>query len=187
MQKSELRKIYLEKRATLSKEDIESLSLKIANKCLELPIWNYSNYHIFLSITEKCEINTDYLLHILQGKDKNIIVPKTNFNDGTLIHFLLTDNTTIKTNKWGIPEPEDGIPFPEEKIDVVFVPLLAFDKKGHRVGYGKGFYDRFLSNCGPDTIKIGLSLFEAEEGTIQLDLKDIPLNFCVTPDLVYHF
>src|SRR5690606_31403058 len=141
-------------------DEVESKSLEIANKCLELPIWQHSNYHIFLSITEKGEINTEYLLHILQGKDKNIVVPKTNFKTQTLSHFLLTDNTIIKKNKWGIPEPEDGIPFPEEKIDVVFVPLLAFDKKGNRVGYGKGFYDRFLKLCKPDVIKIGLSLFD---------------------------
>lgn len=187
MQKSDLRKIYLDKRAALSPDEIESLSLQIANNCLELPIWQHSNYHIFLSITEKGEINTDYLLHILQGKDKNIIVPKTNFKDEILSHFLLTDNTIIKKNKWGIPEPEDGIPFPEEKIEVVFVPLLAFDKKGNRVGYGKGFYDRFLKLCRPDVIKIGLSLFGAEDENISVGDYDIPLNFCVSPNKLYHF
>lgn len=187
MHKSELRQKYLAERTYFSKDEIDKLSLEIANKCLELPIWHYSNYHIFLSIAEKGEINTDFLLHILQGKDKNIAVPKTNLTAGTLLHFLLTDNTVIKANKWGIPEPEDGIPFPEEKIEVVFVPLLAFDKKGNRVGYGKGFYDRFLSNCRPETLKIGLSLFEAEEETIPVDATDIPLNFCVTPKKIYAF
>jgi 5-formyltetrahydrofolate cyclo-ligase len=187
MRKSELRQIYLDKRTTLSEDEIETLSLKIANKCLQLPIWQKLNYHIFLSITEKGEVNTEYLLHILQGKDKNIVVPKTNFEEKTLSHFLLMDNTVIKKNKWDIPEPEDGIPFQEEKIDVVFVPLLTFDKKGNRVGYGKGFYDRFLKLCRPEVIKIGLSLFEAEGGNISNDDYDIPLNFCVTPDKVYHF
>lgn len=187
MQKSELRQKYLDKRARLSQDEIDKLSLEIANKCLELPIWHYSNYHIFLSIAEKGEINTDFLLHILQGKDKNIAVPKTNFKAGTLSHFLLTDNTIIKPNKWGIPEPEDAIPFPKEKIEVVFVPLLAFDKKGNRVGYGKGFYDRFLSNCHPETLKIGLSLFEVEEELIATEITDIPLNFCVTPKKIYAF
>lgn len=187
MQKSELRKTYLAKRAALSQNEIDKLSLEVANQCLQLPIWNHSNYHIFLSITEKGEINTDFLLHILQGKDKNIVVPKTNFSQETLSHFLLTDNTVIKPNKWGIPEPEDGIPFPEEKIEVVFVPLLAFDKKGNRVGYGKGFYDRFLSNCRPKTLKIGLSLFEVEEQLIATEITDIPLNFCVTAKKIYSF
>lgn len=187
VQKPELRIKYLSKRATLSSDEIDSLSLEIANQSLQVPIWNYSNFHIFLSITEKGEINTEYLLHILQGKDKNIIVPKTDFESQSLSHFLLTDNTKIKKNKWGIPEPEDGIPFPENKIDVVFVPLLAFDKKGHRVGYGKGFYDRFLSLCKPDVIKIGLTFFEVEDFDINADLTDVALNYCITPKALYRF
>jgi len=187
MEKTLLRKEYLQKRKSLSENEIESLSLEIANKCLQLPIWDFKNVHVFLSILEKGEINTDYLLHILQGKDKNIIVPKTDFKNQSLCHFLLTDNTLIKKNKWGIPEPEDGIPFPENKIDVVFVPLLAFDKKGNRVGYGKGFYDRFLSKCRPEIIKIGLSLFEAEEDLIETHIADVPLNYCITPKNIYNF
>ena len=61
-----------------------------------------------------------------------------------MTHFLLTDNTKIKKNQYNIPEPINGLEVPTKKIDVVFVPLLAFDKKGNRVGYGKGFYDKFL-------------------------------------------
>jgi 5-formyltetrahydrofolate cyclo-ligase len=70
---------------------------------------------------------------------------------------------------------------------VVFVPLLAFDKKGHRVGYGKGFYDRFLSDCKPETIKIGLSFFEAEESISAILPSDIRLDFCVTPTEIIVF
>ncbi len=187
MEKKLLRKKYSQKRADLSENERESLSMEIANKCLELPIWNYSNYHIFLSIPEKGEINTEYLLHILQGKDKNSIIPKTDSKTQTLSHYLLTDNTIIKKNNWGIPEPVDGIPFPIEKIEIVFVPLLAFDRKGNRVGYGKGFYDKFLSQCKETTIKIGLSFFEAEENEIPAELTDIPLSFCITPNKIYRF
>jgi len=187
MQKAELRNKYLNKRTTLSPDEIDSLSLEIANQSLQLPIWNYSNFHIFLSITEKGEINTDYLLHILQGKDKNIAVPKTNTKTNTLDHFLLTDNTVIEKNNWGIPEPVDGFPISEDKIEVVFIPLLAFDKIGNRIGYGKGFYDRFLSKCRPETVKIGLSLFEAEEVLFETHINDIPLNYCITPTNIYRF
>jgi 5-formyltetrahydrofolate cyclo-ligase len=76
---------------------------------------------------------------------------------------------------------------PATKIDVVFVPLLAFDKKGHRVGYGKGFYDKFLSECKPETIKIGLSFFEPEELISDVFEDDVTLNYCVTPNGVYAF
>ena len=99
----------------------------------------------------------------------------------------MTDNTKIKKNEYNIPEPVDGIEVPSTKIDVVFVPLLAFDKKGHRVGYGKGFYDKFLSECKPDAIKIGLSFFEPEELITDVFESDVKLDYCVTPNSIHAF
>ncbi|WP_378179635.1 5-formyltetrahydrofolate cyclo-ligase [Aquimarina sp. SS2-1] len=185
--KANLRKKYKKLRAELSDEAIEDLSVVIANNLLKLPIWEKSFYHIFLSIQEQKEINTEYILHILQGKDKNIVVSKSNFENNTLTNVLLTDNTKFEVNSWGIPEPVDGIPIPEDKIEVVFVPLLAFDEDGNRVGYGKGFYDKFLSKCNPGTIKIGLSFFTAEEKIMGIFSTDINLDYCVTPSKFYTF
>lgn len=159
----------------------------IANKLLPLDIWKYDFYHVFLSITEKKEIDTEPILHILQGKDKNIVLSKSNFTTRKMDNYLLTDTSVIKKNKWNIPEPVDGLEVPNSKIDVVFVPLLAFDTLGHRVGYGKGFYDIFLANCKPDVLKIGLSLFEAEKEIPGVLMSDIPMDFCVTPHNVYEF
>ena len=104
-----------------------------------------------------------------------------------MINYLLTDNTVIKKSAWGIPEPVDGIEIDDRKIDVVFVPLLAFDKQGNRVGYGKGFYDNFLANCKPETLKIGLSFFEAENEILGIYEGDIKLDYCVTPKRIYKF
>ena len=73
-----------------------------------------------------------------------------------------------------------------KKIDVVFVPLLAFDLEGNRVGYGKGYYDRFLKNCTSECIKIGVSFFPPEK-KINNDTLDVNLNYCVTPDKIYSF
>ena len=145
MTKKELRKTYKAHRKDLSENQIEDLSLAISNQLLTLPIWNYSFYHIFLAIEEQKEVNTDYILNILSGKDKNILISKSDFNTGNMTHFLLTDNTVIKKNEYNIPEPVEGIEISNDKIEVVFIPLLAFDKKGNRVGYGKGFYDRFFN------------------------------------------
>lgn len=86
-----------------------------------------------------------------------------------------------------MPEPLDGIEISPLKIDVVFIPLLAFDKKGNRIGYGKGFYDQFLSDCKADVIKIGLSFFEAEEAITDVYKDDVPLDYCVTPQQIYRF
>jgi 5-formyltetrahydrofolate cyclo-ligase len=187
MTKAELRKNYKQKRKELSLEIIEDLSLQIANRLLTLPVWDFSFYHLFLSIEEQKEINTDFILNILSGKDKNIVISKSDFSTGKMTHFLLTDNTIIKKINYNIPEPVDGIEIPCQKIDVVFVPLLAFDIQGHRVGYGKGFYDRFLSECKPETIKIGLSFFEAETKIEDVFENDMALDYCVTPNKIYTF
>ena len=96
MKKSELRKKYKSLRQDLSQTQIEDFSLDIANQLLKLDVWNFSCYHIFLSIEEQKEINTDYILNILAGKDKNIVISKSNFEDYSMKHFLLTDNTKIK-------------------------------------------------------------------------------------------
>ena len=187
MNKTQLRITYKEKRAALSSEEIEEKSMTIANQLLKLPVWERSYYHIFLSIPEKKEVDTEPLLHILQGKDKNVVISKADFETGLLQNYLLTDSTVIKINSWGIPEPVDGIEIPPEKIDVVFIPLLAFDKKGNRIGYGKGFYDRFLSGCSTKVIKIGLSFFEAEDEIEDISPEDVPLDFCITPQKIYEF
>ncbi|GAA4803757.1 5-formyltetrahydrofolate cyclo-ligase [Litoribaculum gwangyangense] len=187
MTKTELRKKYKVLRNNLSVNSIDELSLTIANQLLKLPVWDYSFYHIFLTIEYKKEINTDYILSIVSGKDKHILVSKSDFETGSMTHFLLTDNTVIKKNTYQIPEPVDGIEISSNKIDVVFIPLLAFDKGGNRVGYGKGFYDRFLAKCNPKTIKIGLSFFEAENEITDVFENDIKLDYCVTPEKVYEF
>lgn len=187
MDKKQIRKKYKQFRLELKEKEIDALSLEIANKTLELPIWDFSFYHIFLSIAEQKEVDTEYLLHILQGKDKEIVIPKTIVETGNLQHFLLTDKTKIKKNRWNILEPQEGIEISTEKIEVVFIPLLAFDKIGQRIGYGKGFYDRFLAKCKPEVLKIGLSFFEVEETFKETFSSDVPLNYCVTPKYIYNF
>ncbi|WP_410877977.1 5-formyltetrahydrofolate cyclo-ligase [Myroides sp. DW712] len=187
MNKGELRQKYIQAREAMTQEEAEERSLAIANQCLRLPIWDKVNYHLFLSIVQKKEIETDYLLQVLAGKDKNIILSKSDFKTGDMQHFLLTDNTVLRVNSYGIPEPQDGIQIQENQLDVVFVPLLAFDEKGHRVGYGKGFYDRFLQKCKPEVIKVGLSFFEAEPCIEDVSSLDIALDYCVTPTKQYKF
>lgn len=187
MNKKELRLKYKALRAQLSQEDVENKSLAIANQAVKSALWEKLYYHIFLPITEHKEVDTEFLLQVLHGKDKEILVSKSNFETRKMIHFLMTDSTKFKKNEYNIPEPVDGIEVPSVKIDVVFVPLLAFDKKGNRVGYGKGFYDNFLAECKPEVLKIGLSFFEAEEEISDVFESDVKLDFCITPEKVYAF
>ena len=184
--KKTLRLKYKKLRENLSEDSVEEMSLQIANQALKLSIWDKTYYHIFLPISEKKEVNTEYLLHILQGKDKSIVVSKADFTSGEMKHFLLQENTVLKISEHGIPEPVSGIKISPEVLDVVFVPLLAYDEKGHRIGYGKGFYDRFLAKCNPNTVFVGLSFFEPEF-EIFFDTTDVPLNFCITPKKIVDF
>ncbi|AEM70163.1 5-formyltetrahydrofolate cyclo-ligase [Allomuricauda ruestringensis DSM 13258] len=187
MLKRELRKKYKNLRAAITSAKASDLSLVLANNILQIPIWDFFYYHIFLSIEEKSEVDTLPLITLLQGKDKNVVVPKV-VSSNSMENYLLTDNTAFKKSAWGVPEPMDGIEVPENKIDVVFVPLLAFDALGNRVGYGKGFYDTFLNKCRKETIKIGLSFFEAESEQItDVHENDVKLDYCVTPKKVYTF
>lgn len=187
MLKKELRAKYKSLRQQLTIDEIEDKSLAIANRMLQLDIWEKTYYHLFLTIEEQKEIETEFILQILAGKDKEIVVAKSNFDTLEMTNYLLTDNTKFEKNQYNIYEPLDGIEVPHAKIEVVFVPLLAFDQKGQRVGYGKGFYDRFLSKCNADVIKIGLSFFEAEECIDDVFESDIRLDYCVTPTTNYVF
>ena len=187
MLKKELRQKYKELRKQLSENEIEERSLQIANQLIRLNIWQHSFYHLFLPIESQKEVNTEYILQVLAGKDKNIVLSKSDFSTREMTHFLLTDNTTIKKNEYDIPEPIDGLEVPVSKIDVVFVPLLAFDENGNRVGYGKGFYDKFLATCKPEILKIGVSFFESENVISDVLNTDIQLDLCITPTKVYNF
>ena len=187
MNKKELREKYKAKRQALNQIQIEEMSLAIANNVLKLDIWGAIYFHVFLPIETSNEINTEFILHILQGKDKEIVISKSDFETLEMTHYLMTDNTKIKNNKYNIPEPIDGIEVPISKIDVVFVPLLAFDKIGNRVGYGKGFYDKFLARCKPETIRIGLSFFDSEQHIEGVLKNDIRLNYCITPNSVHQY
>jgi 5-formyltetrahydrofolate cyclo-ligase len=187
MDKASLRRKYKDLRKSFTQEQIDEYSISIANQLLGLNIWDKSFYHVFLSITEQNEINTEYILNILAGRDKNIVISKSHFDDCTMTHYLLTDNTLIKKNRYNIPEPINGISLLPHQVEVVFIPLLAFNRNGHRIGYGKGFYDRFLANCKPETLKIGLSFFNAEDIEFDTTDMDIKLDYCVTPYRVYRF
>jgi len=187
VKKSELRANYKVLRKELSSKQMDDMSLQIANSVLELPIWGYSFFHVFLTIDSLKEVITEPILSILSGKDKHIVVSKSDFETRTMSHVLLQDNTILKLNSWNIPEPENGIPINNAQIEVVFIPLMAFDLKGNRIGYGKGFYDEFLKNCSKDTLKIGLSFFEAEAAIDGIEPHDIRLDYCVTPEKLYTF
>ena len=184
--KAVLRTEYQKRRDSLTEEQIADFSIQISNLSLTLNIWEYSIYHLFMTNEKNKEIDTSYLLSVIQGKDKQPVIPKI-VDDNRLEHFLLNDQTPLKNNRWGIPEPLSGITINPKQIEVVFVPLLVFDQQGHRVGYGKGYYDRFLDQCSESTLKVGLTFFDPVTKIEDIETHDISLDFALTPEQIYAF
>ena len=185
MNKIEARKKYLDLRKKLDNVQIISKSISISNNLQDLPIWDYNFYHIYLSIKEKNEVDTMPIINILNNKKKKVLIPKSDFNNTTMKSFLLNDNTVLKKNNYGITEPINNEEF-LGRIDVIFIPLVAYDLIGNRVGYGKGFYDKFLRNQNNKILRVGLSFFNPEK-RIKIDEHDENLDFCVTPNRIFSF
>lgn len=190
MQKQDLRKEYLQKRKALTEIEIEGFSRKIHDWFFRsIPVHAYATIHTFLPIKRNNEIDTWLIINTLQ-KDfaTDIVIPKSH-EDGTMSHYLLTKDTVFEENKWKIPEPSlvGSLQSSVFNIDLVLIPLLCFDKKGYRVGYGKGYYDRFLAECRPDVMKIGLSIFEPVDEISDVDEFDVKMDYCITPKRIWDF
>lgn len=182
MTKKELRQLYKQKRTTLSVAEREMMSLQIAQQLSICDIWGYNCYHLFLSIKKLNEVDTTPILQLLYEKNKQVVVPKMNSEKRTLTSIPFTKDTLLQTNSWGVPEPQEGTVVAADKIDVVFVPLLACDRYGNRIGYGGGYYDRFLAECRPETLKVGLSFFLPDGDFSSISLPtDIRLTHIITP------
>jgi len=96
VKKKDLRQLYKNKRNSLGKDEVDNLSFDIANKCLTLDIWKNENYHVFFPIENQNEIDSKLIIQIIQGKDKNVILPKINLKDNSMVNYLLTDSTLFK-------------------------------------------------------------------------------------------
>jgi 5-formyltetrahydrofolate cyclo-ligase len=190
MTKEELRKIYMAKRLALDKSTYKELSQKIAeNFFAEIDLSQVNVIHTFLPIEKNNEPDTWLIIETIQKKFKQIriSIPRINTQTSLLDHFYYESADQLEKNTWGIPEPKQGMPTPLEKIDLVLVPLLAVDEQGHRVGYGRGFYDKFLNQCSDQLMKVGISFFPVVETISNINPNDHKLTHAVTPERVYRF
>ncbi|MEX1002651.1 MAG: 5-formyltetrahydrofolate cyclo-ligase [Crocinitomicaceae bacterium] len=182
MEKSEIRKLYLAKRSDLSFKVRDQLSTEIAHRLLNEFDLSNKTVSIFLPIERFKEINTWKIIDQLNAQ---FVLPV--LNGDQLKHIRYEEKAQLKISDWGIPEPTYGDEVAISTIDFVIVPLLAIDKKGYRVGYGKGFYDRFLANCSPNCTFIGLSYFEPIDKVKDTHQADVRLHHCITPQKVITF
>jgi 5-formyltetrahydrofolate cyclo-ligase len=189
MLKKEVRKLYKKKRDELTPSQKLKWDDLLLIQFQKLSLPPLSTVLSFFPMIDKAEINTfiitDYLKFINPGLQ--IAYPKTNMLDFSMQALLTDEETEFEENMYQIPEPVNGDLIDPQLLDVVLIPMLAFDKKGNRVGYGKGFYDRFLKECDPDCLKIGLCYFDAIDAIEDAGNYDVPLNYCITPQMVYVF
>lgn len=184
MTKQELRKIYLERRQSLSEAEYGQLNFQLyQNFFSSIDLSFVRVMHVFLPIISKKEVDTWLIIDRIRREFPHIriSIPKVNSQKGELENFYFEGLHQLTTNEWGIQEPKQGIPTEIEKIDFVLVPLLTFDLQGHRVGYGKGYYDKFLIKCADHCKKCGISFFEPEYEIDGITFTDVPLDNCITP------
>ena len=186
MNKAELRKQEMIRRHALSKEQQALLNEKLLYQFTTLDFAQVQVLHLFLPIAEKNEPDTFMLIRWLKEyhPDIQILVPRADFKTNLMTHHPYKGEEDLQKNLFNILEPVQD-EMHTGKIDLVIVPLLAFDNLGYRVGYGKGFYDRFLQNL--DTLKVGISFFEGVDSIADTHADDVRLDLCITPEKIVRF
>ena len=190
MIKQELRKLYIQKRMNLSEGEYLQLNYQLTEMFFShIDLSFVKVLHTFLPLEKNNEPNTWPIIDRVKREFPHvrISIPRVNASSGELENFYFEGLHQLSSNVWGIQEPRQGIPTPEEKIDMVLVPLLVLDQSGHRVGYGKGFYDKFLHTCRADVKRIGVSLFPPVAAIDDVGPHDQKLTQAITPDGVIMF
>jgi 5-formyltetrahydrofolate cyclo-ligase len=189
MDKKALREIYKELRNKISPsqksklEDLILIQFQRLDIVIPIAIMTYAplekmnEFDPFL-ITEYC---------FFKCPNQRLAYPKISEEYSYMRAIEVDEQTLFKKNKFGIPEPINDNEKSPNEIELVIIPLLAYDVKGNRVGHGKGYYDRFLSECRKDVIKIGFSFFEPEPEIFGVGEQDISLDYCISPKMIYVF
>jgi 5-formyltetrahydrofolate cyclo-ligase len=187
MLKKDIRILYRRKRDELNERDkvrFHDLML-IHFQRLEINIPNIVMTYAPFENEYDPQLVEDYCL--FKNPETILSLPVVNPNDPLMKCIGINDDTIYSTNKYGIPEPSEGVEINPKEIGLVIIPLLSFDNKGNRVGYGKGYYDRFLKKCKKNTLKIGFSFFDSVDLIDDTDEYDVPLDYCITPEKIYSF
>lgn len=187
IKKTDLRKIYREKRAALSEQEKEGMSSKMADIFMKNVDVEGKNIHVFLPILRLNEPDIFKIIDQVWARGRShVFTSIVRPGNLKLSHVEINPQTVYTPDDWGIPVPSGEHLSPDFKFDMVVVPMLCCDKKGQRVGYGKGYYDHFLAHQ-PQALKVGVCFFEPIDKIKDVEKHDIPLDLLVTPDKVFSF
>lgn len=192
--KAALRRAALPHRQALTPAEVAHRSAQLSDQLFaHFPVAEWRWLHVFLPLASKNEPDTWLIIRRLWAErlPVRLAVPVVQPDGISLKHYELTPATPLTANRWGIPEPvaDPATEVAPARLDVVLVPLLACDQQGQRVGYGGGFYDRFLAQCRPGTQFIGLNVLDHAPVPALADVlpTDVPLHACLTPGGVWKF
>ncbi len=191
MIKEDLRILFKQKRAELSVQLKRKLDELLLIQFQQLPIvipTTIMSYKIKNNSNEfEPQLVIDYCF--FKNVSSKVVYPVMlpDINSAEMLSVQIDPATQFLTNSYGIPEPNGGLEISPELIDLVIVPLLCYDKSGNRVGYGKGYYDRFLKKCRKNCIKIGFSYFPPTESIDDINEFDIQLDYGISPDAIHEF
>ena len=181
--KKTLRKIYLEKRQSLSKSERNKLDDLLLIQLQKLALPDATVLFNYVPMEAVAEPNTYLFSRYFQFilPDLAIAYPVANMKTASFEAYLTDEDTEFEERKFGLIEPISSTKVDPKDIDIIIVPLIVADEKGYRVGFGKGMYDNFLAKCRPDALKIGICYFEPIVGISDLHQNDIPLDVLITP------
>jgi len=178
--KQKLKLEIFEKRKKLSEEEVKEKSKKVIDNLRALEEFQKAK-NILFYVSVNNEVDTREIIKELL-KEKNIIIPYTIKNKPAIFLSELKDFVELEPKAFGILEPKEKYirEFDGEKLDLVIVPGIVFDKNGHRIGYGYGYYDRFLKTIAKDVVKIGLAFDFQLVDKVPEEEHDVPLDIVVT-------
>jgi len=188
MKKDELRKEYRSLRMALSINEVSEKSHAIGKTIADRFLEGIGSVHVFLPIAKNNEPDLWSLIEFLHESrpDISVVTSVSHAENRNMQHYLLEKDTVLELNEFKIPQPVGAKAFDPKKIDMVLVPLLAYDATGARVGYGKGYYDKFLASI-PEALRVGISFFPPSENIEDAEEHDVRLDCCVFPEAVCFF
>ena len=180
MDKSALRRTIREKKRAMTDKQIESASAELAERLFAHPAYQQAKaLYGYLSYNQ--EVRTAAILERAQRDGKWVAVPKVY---GDEMKFLwLDDLTAVAPGAYGIPEPVADGPVAEDPAALVLMPGLAFDREGHRMGYGGGFYDKYLAaHPGHPTLALcyGFQMLPY----LETEAHDLPVDYVIWSDVI---
>jgi 5-formyltetrahydrofolate cyclo-ligase len=176
--KESLRKKMKSLRQELSRKEVHDRSDKIMENLLSLPEYFRADIvHSYIS-SKNNEVDTHELIRILLRQKKKVVVPVAGTEPTALTHSVLLSLSELVGGKYGILVPRMLRPAPLHELQAVIVPALAVDRNGNRLGFGAGYYDRFLSTVRVPTIILAYDFQVIEK--VPVESTDIPVSFVIT-------